>query len=110
MHEFLFNVYLPIKTYNIDAQTPDSAGTATAYLSGVKTRIGVIGLDGHAVFGDCKSSKGAEINSILDWAHRAGKSVGVVTNTRITHATPCKHSSMLFASFTLNKPKEFLEY
>ena len=32
------------QTYNIDAQTADSAGTATAYLSGVKTRIGVIGL------------------------------------------------------------------
>jgi alkaline phosphatase len=54
----------------------------------VKTRIGVIGLDGHAVLGDCKSSKGAEINSILDWAYQAGKSVGIVTSTRITHATP----------------------
>ena len=28
------------KTYNTDYQTPDSAGTATAYLNGVKTRRG----------------------------------------------------------------------
>ena len=25
-----------IKTYNVDHQTPDSAGTATAFLTGVK--------------------------------------------------------------------------
>jgi hypothetical protein len=28
------------KTYNTDAQVPDSAGTATAFASGVKTRKG----------------------------------------------------------------------
>ena len=74
------------KTYNIDAQTADSAGTATAYLTGVKTRIGVLGLDGRAV--DCPTSKGAELDSMLKWAHHAGKSVGLVTTSRITHATP----------------------
>jgi hypothetical protein len=31
------------KTYNTDFQVPDSAGTITAMLSGVKTRAGVIG-------------------------------------------------------------------
>jgi alkaline phosphatase len=76
------------KTYNIDAQTADSAGTATAYLSGVKTRIGVVGLDGKTIYGDCKSSKFSKIESIAKWAHDAGKSVGIVTTTRITHASP----------------------
>ena len=28
------------KTYNVDAQVPDSAGTATAYATGVKARKG----------------------------------------------------------------------
>ena len=35
-----------VKTYNVDFQTPDSAGTATAYLSGVKTRLGTLGVLG----------------------------------------------------------------
>mgnify|MGYP000542529342 CR=1 FL=1 len=34
-----------VKTYNTNAQTPDSAGTATAAHSGVKTKAGVIGVD-----------------------------------------------------------------
>lgn len=82
------DLFFFLKTYNIDAQTADSAGTATAYLTGVKTRIGVIGLDGRTIYDNCESSKGAEIDSIVKWAHDAGKSVGVVTTTRITHATP----------------------
>lgn len=69
------------KTYNIDAQVADSAGTATAYLSGVKTRIGSIGVDGTAV--DCKTSLNAKVDSILKWAHYAGKSTGIVTTTRL---------------------------
>ena len=28
------------------------------------------------------------MDSILKWAQQAGKSVGIVTNTRVTHATP----------------------
>lgn len=75
-----------MQTYNIDAQTADSAGTATAYLSGVKTRIGVIGVDGRAY--DCKTSLNSHVDSILQWAYKAGKSVGIVTTTRVTHATP----------------------
>jgi len=31
-----------IKTYNTNAQVPDSAGTATAILSGYKTNIGAV--------------------------------------------------------------------
>ncbi len=85
---FLTNRLFFLKTYNIDAQTPDSAGTATAFLCGVKTRIGVIGVDGKTIFNNCKSSKGSELDSIVKWAHDAGKSVGIVTTTRVTHATP----------------------
>ncbi|CAF1532109.1 unnamed protein product [Adineta ricciae] len=76
------------KTYNIDAQTPDSAGTATAYLCGVKAQSGTIGVDGRTTRGDCGSSIGANVSSILDWAQQAGKKVGIITTTRVTHATP----------------------
>ena len=71
------------KTYNINAQTADSAGTATAYFSGVKTRIGSIGVDGRAI--DCPTTLTSKVDSLLDWAHKAGKAVGIVTTTRITH-------------------------
>ncbi|CAF1165886.1 unnamed protein product [Adineta steineri] len=76
------------KTYNIDAQTPDSAATATAYLCGVKAQLGTIGVDGRAKRQNCTSSIGANVSSILSWAQQAGKKVGVITTTRITHATP----------------------
>lgn len=76
------------KTYNIDAQTPDSAGTATAYLSGVKTRAGVIGHDGRTNIFSCESSLNTKLDTILKWAHRSGKSVGIVSTTRVTHASP----------------------
>jgi alkaline phosphatase len=52
----------------------------------VKTRIGVIGLDGQAT--DCASSRNSKLDSVLKWAHFAGKSTGIVTTTRVTHATP----------------------
>lgn len=55
-------------------------------MTGVKSRIGVIGVSGEAV--DCKSSLSSQIDSILQWAHYAGKSTGIVTTARVTHATP----------------------
>jgi len=76
------------KTYETDHQTPDSAGTMTAIMSGVKTRFGVIGVDQRATRGDCASSKGTEVVSALELAAAAGLATGVVTTTRITHATP----------------------
>lgn len=75
-----------IQTYNIDAQTPDSAGTATAFLSGVKTRIGYLGLDGKAM--ECSQYENSKLESVLKWAHLSGRSTGIVTTSRITHATP----------------------
>jgi hypothetical protein len=59
--------------YNINHQTPDSAATATAYLCGVKARLGTIGVDGRAKRRDCLSSIGAHVSSVLDWAQQSGK-------------------------------------
>lgn len=76
------------RTYETDFQTPDSAGTMTAIMSGVKTRAGVIGVDQTGKRGDCAESRGHETVSALELAAAAGQAAGVVTTTRITHATP----------------------
>lgn len=76
------------RTYETDFQTPDSAGTMTAIMSGVKTRAGVIGVDQVAERDNCASGRGNETVSALELAAVAGQATGVVTTTRITHATP----------------------
>ncbi|CAL8078183.1 unnamed protein product [Orchesella dallaii] len=78
------------KTYNVDRQVPDSAGTATALFSGVKGNYYTVGFDSHAKFNVCNPEveAKAKVPSLLDWAISAGKSTGLVTTTRITHATP----------------------
>ncbi|XP_033730913.1 alkaline phosphatase, tissue-nonspecific isozyme-like, partial [Pecten maximus] len=77
-----------IKTYNTDQQVPDSAGTGTAFLCGVKAKAGTLGLDDIAEYSNCTSQHGAEVTSILNWSKKEGKSTGIVTTTRVTHATP----------------------
>ena len=76
------------KTYNVDAQTPDSAGTMTAMMSGVKTDVGVIGVNENISRGDCSTVAGNELVTALELAEIAGKSTGIVSTARITHATP----------------------
>jgi alkaline phosphatase len=76
------------KTYNTNRQSPDSAGTMTAMVTGVKTFAGAISVDQDARHGDCAASQGRELVTLLDIATLAGLATGVVTNTRITHATP----------------------
>ena len=76
------------KTYNVNAQTPDSAGTMTAMMSGVKTDIGVLGVDEDIVRGDCSTVAGNELVTALELAEIAGKSTGIISTARITHATP----------------------
>ncbi|XP_053316340.1 intestinal-type alkaline phosphatase-like [Spea bombifrons] len=76
------------KTYNVDRQVPDSAGTATAYLCGVKGNYGTIGLSSATKRSVCSTVKGNEVQSILKRAKAAGKSVGIVTTTRVQHASP----------------------
>ncbi|XP_006866865.1 PREDICTED: intestinal-type alkaline phosphatase [Chrysochloris asiatica] len=76
------------KTYNVDRQVPDSAGTATAYLCGVKGNYETIGLNAAARLNQCNTTHGNEVISVLSRAKKAGKSVGVVTTTRVQHASP----------------------
>ena len=79
-----------IKTYNTNAQVPDSAGTATAIMSGYKTNIGSVNVPAELV--DQRSpdacSPDALPPTLTKRAQSVGKSVGVISTARITHATP----------------------
>lgn len=76
------------RTYSADAQVTDSAPSATAMTTGVKTRNDILGLNSDAVLKDCAGAKGKEVTTIFEMAEAAGKSTGAITTTRITHATP----------------------
>lgn len=78
------------KTYAVDLTVPDSACTATAYLCGVKGQEGTIGVTGAVPRTDCtaKLDESTNVDSIAKWAMDAGKWAGLVTTTRVTHASP----------------------
>ncbi|RNJ64348.1 MAG: alkaline phosphatase [Porphyrobacter sp. IPPAS B-1204] len=77
-----------VKTYNTNAQVPDSAGTATAMHSGVKTRIGVLGIGPEAEKGVCKDALAHPLPLLGEEVKQRGLALGIVTTTRLTHATP----------------------
>jgi alkaline phosphatase len=76
------------KTYNTNQQTPDSAGTMSAIMTGEKTRAGVIAVDSTVQRGDCAAARGHTLRTLLEEAEQQGLSTGMVTTTRLTHATP----------------------
>ncbi|MCL1040678.1 alkaline phosphatase [Shewanella marisflavi] len=76
------------KTYNVDGQTPDSAGTMTAMVTGVKTDVGVISQAEGVERGVCSTTSGQDLVTSLELAAMAGMSTGVVSTARVTHATP----------------------
>lgn len=77
-----------VKTYNTNAQVPDSAGTATAIHSGTKTRIGVLGIGPDAEKGVCADALANPLPLLGEEVKRRGAALGIVTTTRLTHATP----------------------
>ena len=77
-----------VKTYNTNQQTPDSAGTATALLTGVKTKAGVLSVAEDVARGDCAASLERQLTTALELAEGLGKSTGIISTARITHATP----------------------
>lgn len=49
-----------------------------------------VGVNGKVKLNDCKAaaSKSNQVTFLTDWAQKAGKGTGIVTTTRVTHATP----------------------
>lgn len=76
------------KTYNTDSQTPDSAGTMSAMATGAKTRAGVLSIGQDADRNDCAGALRSPLLTLWELAAGSGLATGVVTTTRVTHATP----------------------
>ncbi|MEO0419959.1 MAG: alkaline phosphatase [Pseudomonadota bacterium] len=77
-----------VKTYNTNAQVPDSAGTATAMHSGEKTNIGLIGVSPETIRGQCETALANPLPLLGEEVKAKGKALGIVSTARITHATP----------------------
>ncbi|MGV6800460.1 MAG: alkaline phosphatase [bacterium] len=76
------------KTYNTNMQVPDSAGTASAMMTGIKTKAGVISITDEAMRNDCQGALAHPAITVAELAEQAGMAVGVVSTARLTHATP----------------------
>ena len=79
-----------IKTYNTNAQVPDSAGTATAILSGYKTNIGAVNVRPDKSLNKMflEGCGGDAKPTLTQKAKSQNKVVGVISTARLTHATP----------------------
>lgn len=77
-------------TASANQQTSDSAPTATAIVTGVKTNDGAISVDQTIVRTETSADVTAakSVKTILERAEERGMSTGVVTTARFTHATP----------------------
>ncbi len=91
-----------VKTFSNDAQVTDSAPSMAAYMTGVKMNNEVISMSTdtsarnaagkdyvNGADSTCPSSgNGTPVQTLLELFKAQGHPVGVVTTTRITHATP----------------------
>ncbi len=66
------------QTAAVDSRVADSAAGATAYACGIATQNAHIAVD----------EAGRACRTLLQAAQSAGRAVGIVTTTRVTHATP----------------------
>jgi len=73
-----------IKTYNTDQQTPESPGTMSAIVTGVKTNSYALAVNQRVRRGDHVSVDSNRLTTIIELAERAGLSTGIVTTTTVT--------------------------
>jgi alkaline phosphatase len=78
------------KTYSANQQTPDSAPTMTAMVTGVKTNDRLISVSQSTEKNEKNVHKlhTKQLTTILEQAELKGLSTGVVSTARLTHATP----------------------
>jgi len=78
------------KTYSANQQTPDSAPTISAIITGVKTNDGELSVDKQVA----RKEKSIErvnafrTKTLIEQAEEHGLATGIVTTARVTHATP----------------------
>lgn len=73
---------------------PDSAGTATAYLCGVKGNYQTIGVSAAARYNQCNTTRGNEVTSVMSRAKKAGglgarEGAGLRLRTSVAHSDLC---------------------
>ncbi|MEH0020604.1 MAG: alkaline phosphatase [Desulfobacter sp.] len=78
-------------TYCADTLITDSAAAGTALASGIKTNKGVVG----------KDPAGNNVRTLTEAARDKGMKTGLVTTTRLTHATPAA-----FAAHNISRSNE----
>lgn len=71
-----------VKTYSTDGQIPDSAATASAVMTGVKTHNGAV-----SVYADAEDCATVPEN-LMEALRPSGRAIGVVTTTYIVDASP----------------------
>jgi len=76
------------KTYSHDYQVSDSAATASAMMTGHKTRSGMISTALDLPRNACGFGAEQSLPSLAEKAESAGKATGVISTARLTHATP----------------------
>jgi len=69
-------------------QVPDSAGTMSAIVTGIKTRAGVLSIAPSVPRGDCAAALAAPTATLLEQMEARGLRTGIVSTATITHATP----------------------
>lgn len=76
------------KTYSADAQITDSAPSAVAMTTGVKTINDLMGLNHTSKLDSCEDQKTKQVTTLWEMAETIGMSTGAITTARLTHATP----------------------
>lgn len=78
------------KTYSANQQTSDSAPTMTAMVTGVKTNDGGLSVNQSVARSEPSNAviQANKLTTILEKAELSGRSTGIVSTARITHATP----------------------
>ena len=67
-----------LKNYSNDSVTPDRAAAASAIATGVKVNNGTLGID----------ADGNTLANLLELARANGRTTGLITDSRLTNATP----------------------
>lgn len=82
-----------VKTFTANQQTPDSAPTATAMVTGWKANDAALSVSPATPINEADAAKVAPniFETILEQASARGLATGVVTTTRVTHATPASN-------------------
>jgi alkaline phosphatase len=82
-----------VRTYSANQQTSDSAPTATAMVTGWHANDGALSVSPATAENEADAARVAPLalQTILEQAEAKGLATGIVTTTRITHATPASN-------------------